>query len=102
MLSTTHPSAPGRSSPRAKAPAAAWSLPPWALILTVALGVVLLFVLVLRAKLHAFIALPLVSAAVAFVAGLPLSSIPGLLEAGMSDTLGGIASSSPSARCWAA
>ncbi|MFC9087175.1 GntP family permease [Nocardiopsis dassonvillei] len=52
---------------------------------------VLLLALVLRAKLHAFVALLLVSAAVAFVAGLPLSGIPGLLEAGMSDTLGGIA-----------
>ncbi len=91
MLSTTHPSAPGALLSASGAPAAAWSLPPWALILTVALGVVLLLVLVLRAKLHAFIALLLVSAAVAFTAGLPLSSIPGLLEAGMGDTLGGIA-----------
>ncbi|WP_150251779.1 GntP family permease [Nocardiopsis deserti] len=91
MLSTTHPSAAGAFLSASEAPAAAWSLPPWALILTVALGVGLLLVLVLRAKLHAFIALLLVSAAVAFTAGLPLSSIPGLLEAGMGDTLGGIA-----------
>ncbi|NKZ00247.1 GntP family permease [Nocardiopsis alborubida] len=91
MLSTTHPSAPGAFLSAGEAPAAAWSLPPWALILTVALGVVLLLVLVLRAKLHAFIALLLVSAAVAFAAGLPLSGIPELLEAGMGDTLGGIA-----------
>lgn len=91
MLSTIHPSGPGAFLSASEAPAAAWSLPPWALILTVALGVVLLLVLVLRAKLHAFVALLLVSAAVAFAAGLPLSSIPGLLEAGMSDTLGGIA-----------
>ncbi|WP_435110828.1 GntP family permease [Nocardiopsis synnemataformans] len=91
MLSTTHPSASGAFLSASEAPATAWSLPPWALILTVALGVVLLLVLVLRAKLHAFIALLLVSAAVAFAAGLPLSGIPGLLEAGMGDTLGGIA-----------
>ncbi|MCP3014443.1 GntP family permease [Nocardiopsis dassonvillei] len=91
MLSTTHPSGPGVFLSASEAPAAAWSLPPWVLILTVALGVGLLLVLVLRARLHAFVALLLVSAAVAFAAGLPLSGIPGLLEAGMGDTLGGIA-----------
>ncbi|WP_017571239.1 GntP family permease [Nocardiopsis halotolerans] len=91
MLSTTFPSTAGMVLAASEAPSPSWTLPPWALILTVALGVGLLLLLVIKAKLHAFVALLLVSAAVAFASGLPLSSIPGLLEDGMAATLGGIA-----------
>ncbi|MBV2362242.1 GntP family permease [Streptomonospora nanhaiensis] len=75
----------------ADSPELAWTLPSWALICAVALGVGLLLLLIIRAKLHAFVALLLVSAAVGFAAGLPLSEIPAVLEDGMGATLGGIA-----------
>ncbi|MDA0564813.1 GntP family permease [Streptomonospora sp. S1-112] len=75
----------------ADAPELAWTLPDWALILAVALGVGLLLLLIIRANLHAFVALLLVSAGVGFAAGLPLAEIPAVLEQGMGNTLGGIA-----------
>ncbi|TDD86773.1 GntP family permease [Saccharopolyspora karakumensis] len=74
-----------------EAPETAWTLPPWALLLLVAGGIALLLLLVIKAKLHAFVALLVVSVAVAAVAGISPTEIPGLLEDGMGDTLGEIA-----------
>ncbi|GAB3212817.1 GntP family permease [Marinactinospora thermotolerans] len=69
----------------------AWSLPEWALIATVVGGVALLLVLVMAAKMHAFIALLIVSIAVGAVSGLRFVDIPGVLQEGMGATLGDIA-----------
>lgn len=74
-----------------EAPDTAWTLPPWALLLLVAGGIALLLLLVIKAELHAFVALLVVSVAVAAVAGISPTEIPGLLEDGMGDTLGEIA-----------
>lgn len=74
-----------------EAPETAWTLPPWALLLLVAGGIALLLLLVIKAKLHAFVALLVVSVAVAAVAGISPTEIPGLLEDGMGETLGEIA-----------
>ncbi|MFC7343515.1 GntP family permease [Saccharopolyspora griseoalba] len=73
------------------APAMAWNLPPWALLLLVAGGIALLLLLVIKAKLHAFVALLVVSVAVAVAAGISPADIPGLLEDGMGETMGEIA-----------
>ena len=72
-------------------PGPAWSLPPWALLLLVTGGIALLLLLVIKAKLHAFVALLVVSVVVAAIAGISPTEIPGLLEDGMGDTLGEIA-----------
>ncbi|SFS96893.1 GntP family permease [Saccharopolyspora flava] len=69
----------------------AWSLPPWALLVLVVGGIALLLLLVMKAKLHAFVALLVVSVVVAAVAGISPAEIPGLLEDGMGETLGEIA-----------
>ncbi|MEV4646706.1 gluconate:H+ symporter [Saccharopolyspora sp. NPDC049357] len=74
-----------------EAPETAFTLPPWALLLLVAGGIALLLLLVIKAKLHAFVALLVVSVAVAAVAGISPPEIPGLLEDGMGETLGEIA-----------
>ncbi len=66
----------------------AWNLPAWALVLSVAGGIALLLVLVLGLRLHAFVALLVVSMAVAVVSGIPLNQIPSVLENGMGDMLG--------------
>jgi GntP family gluconate:H+ symporter len=74
-----------------EAPETAWTLPPWALLLLVTGGIALLLLLVIKAKLHAFVALLVVSVAVAAAAGISPTDIPGLLEDGMGETLGEIA-----------
>ncbi|WP_406691617.1 SLC13 family permease [Saccharopolyspora sp. ID03-671] len=74
-----------------EAPETAWTLPPWALLLLVVGGIALLLLLVMKAKLHAFVALLVVSVVVAAVAGISPTEIPGLLEDGMGETLGEIA-----------
>ncbi|GAA2344128.1 gluconate:H+ symporter [Saccharopolyspora halophila] len=72
-------------------PATAWSLPPWALLVLVVGGIALLLLLVMKAKLHAFLALLVVSIVVAVVAGISPADIPELLEEGMGETMGEIA-----------
>ncbi|MEU3901233.1 gluconate:H+ symporter [Streptomyces sp. NPDC045251] len=75
----------------ADAPATTWDLPPWALLLLVAGGVALLLLLVIKVKLHAFLALLVVSIGFGAAAGISLDELPGVLEQGMGDTLGEIA-----------
>ncbi|MCR3722273.1 gluconate:H+ symporter, GntP family [Prauserella flava] len=75
----------------AEQPDTAWTLPSWALLLLVAGGIALLLLLVIKAKLHAFVALLVVSIVVGIAAGLEPSAIPAVLEEGMGDTLGEIA-----------
>ncbi|MBQ1094569.1 GntP family permease [Streptomyces sp. b94] len=75
----------------AEAPTTTWDLPPWALLLLVAGGVALLLLLVIKVKLHAFLALLVVSIGFAAAAGISLDELPGVLEQGMGDTLGEIA-----------
>ncbi|MEV5825239.1 gluconate:H+ symporter [Spirillospora sp. NPDC052242] len=78
-------------TPAADPPAMSWTLPPWALLLLLAGGIVLLLLMVIKAKLHAFLALLLVSVGVGLAAGIKPTELPGVLEAGMGDTLGEIA-----------
>ncbi|WP_121748895.1 gluconate:H+ symporter [Streptomyces sp. E2N166] len=75
----------------AEAPTTTWDLPPWALLLLVAGGVALLLLLVIKVKLHAFLALLVVSIGFAAAAGISLDELPGVLKQGMGDTLGEIA-----------
>jgi len=72
-------------------PAMAWHLPPWALLLLVAGGIALLLALVIRTKLHAFVALLVVSVVVGVGSGISPADVPALLEEGMGDTMGEIA-----------
>ncbi|MHA6804401.1 GntP family permease [Salinifilum ghardaiensis] len=69
----------------------AWDLPDWALVLSVAGGIALLLVLVLALRLHAFVALLVVSMFVALASGIPLNQIPTVLENGMGEMLGSFA-----------
>ena len=57
----------------------------------VVFAVVVLLVLVLAVRLHAFVALLLTSLLVAVLGGIPLSDIAGVIEEGMGSTLGYIA-----------
>lgn len=75
----------------AEHPDMAWNLPPWALLLLVAGGIALLLLLVIKVKLHAFVALLVVSVVVGVAAGLEPTAIPDVLEDGMGETLGDIA-----------
>ncbi|NHD18703.1 MULTISPECIES: gluconate:H+ symporter [unclassified Actinopolyspora] len=69
----------------------AWQLPDWGLLLLLAAGIVALLVLVTRMKMHAFVALLLVSVLVGFGAGIRPGKIPEILQSGMGETLGDIA-----------
>ena len=64
---------------------------PLALAGLVLCAVALLLVLVLYARLHAFVALLLTSLLVALLGGIPLADIVGVIEDGMGNTLGYIA-----------
>ncbi|MFV2178046.1 GntP family permease [Actinomadura sp. LOL_016] len=68
-----------------------WTLPSWALLLLLAGGIALLLLLVIKVKLHAFLALLVVSVVVGLAAGIKPSDLPAVLEGGMGDTLGEIA-----------
>jgi GntP family gluconate:H+ symporter len=61
------------------------------LLLIAAGAVAVLLFLIMRLKLHAFIALVLVSAVTAVVAGIPLADVPATLLEGFSGTLGAVA-----------
>ncbi|GAA3317223.1 hypothetical protein GCM10020331_015330 [Ectobacillus funiculus] len=57
-------------------------------ILATAAGVSLLLFLVIRTKLHAFVALLLVSLLVGVAAGMPLHDVIASMQQGMGETLG--------------
>ena len=61
------------------------------LLLIAALAVVVLLFLIIKVKLHAFIALVLVSVLTAVAAGIPLVDVPTALLAGFGSTLGSVA-----------
>lgn len=61
------------------------------LLLIAAGAVAALLFLIMKVRLHAFVALVLVSAATALVVGFPLSDIPDVLMSGFSSTLGSVA-----------
>ncbi|TWH19915.1 GntP family permease [Prauserella rugosa] len=91
MLPVTPVPSPAVVPLAAEKPDLAWSLPSWALLLLVAGGIALLLLLVIKVKLHAFVALVVVSVVVGVGAGLEPSAVPGVIEEGMGDTLGEIA-----------
>lgn len=61
------------------------------LLLIAAAAVALLLVLIIVVRLHAFIALVLVSLLTAVAAGIPLATVPEALTSGFSSTLGSVA-----------
>jgi GntP family gluconate:H+ symporter len=61
------------------------------LLLIAAAAVALLLFLIMKVKLHAFVALVLVSLLTAVAAGIPIADIPVALLAGFSSTLGSVA-----------
>ena len=93
MVLSTGPSAQLLLQPRMQAGGASstWSPPDWVLVLNVVGGIALLLVLVLLLRLHAFVALIVVSMAVALASGIPVNDIPAVLEDGMGEMLGSFA-----------
>ena len=65
--------------------------PTWMMLLIAAVAVAVLLVLIAKVKLHAFIALVLVSAVTAVVAGIPVADVPTAMLDGFSTTLGSVA-----------
>ncbi|MFD1860923.1 GntP family permease [Aeromicrobium camelliae] len=61
------------------------------LLLIAAVAVALLLFLIMKVRLHAFIALVLVSLLTAIAAGIPLADVPAALTFGFADTLGSVA-----------
>jgi GntP family gluconate:H+ symporter len=61
------------------------------LLLIAAGAVALLLFLIIKVKLHAFLALVLVSLLTALVAGIPVADVPSALSYGFSNTLGSVA-----------
>ena len=61
------------------------------LLLIAALAVALLLFLIMKVKLHAFVALVLVSLLTAVAAGIPIADVPSALMSGFSSTLGSVA-----------
>jgi gluconate:H+ symporter, GntP family len=61
------------------------------LLLIAAAAVALLLFLIMKVKLHAFVALVLVSVLTALAAGIPVGDIPDALSFGFSNTLGSVA-----------
>lgn len=66
-------------------------MPPTVLVLLGLASVAAILVLIIRARAHPFIALLLVSVALALVAGIPLGDVVPLLQEGMGKTLGSVA-----------
>ncbi len=61
------------------------------LLLIAAVAVVVLLFLIMKVKLHAFVALVLVSVLTALAVGFPLGDVPDVLMFGFADTLGSVA-----------
>lgn len=61
------------------------------LLIIAAVAVAVLLFLIIRVKMHAFVALVLVSALTALAAGIPVGDIPDALMFGFSNTLGSVA-----------
>ena len=61
------------------------------LMLIAALAVALLLFLIMKVKLHAFVALVLVSVVTAIAAGIPVGDVPDVLIYGFADTIGSVA-----------
>lgn len=61
------------------------------LLLIAAAAVAVLLFLIIKVKLHAFVALVLVSLLTALAAGIPVADVPSALSSGFSSTLGSVA-----------
>ena len=61
------------------------------LMIIAALAVALLLFLIMKVRLHAFVALVLVSAVTAIAAGIPVGDVPDALIYGFADTIGSVA-----------
>lgn len=60
-------------------------------LLIVALGIIVLLILIMKCNLNTFISLIVVSFLIAFALGMPISQVVSSIQAGMGNTLGGIA-----------
>ena len=68
-----------------------WELPTWGLLLIAAGAIALLLVLIIWARIHAFLALIIVSLLTAIAAGVPTNAIMPTLTAGFGSTLASVA-----------
>jgi len=68
-----------------------WELPTWGLLLIAAGAIALLLVLIIGARIHAFLALIIVSLVTAIAAGVPANAIMPTLTAGFGSTLASVA-----------
>ena len=69
----------------------AWELPTWGLLLIAAGAIALLLVLIIAARIHAFLALIIVSFVTAIATGIPANQIIPTLTAGFGSTLATVA-----------
>ncbi|MGV8883886.1 MAG: GntP family permease [Rhodoglobus sp.] len=69
----------------------AWELPTWGLLLIAAGAIALLLVLIIAARVHAFLALIVVSLVTAIATGIPANQIIPTLTAGFGGTLASVA-----------
>ena len=69
----------------------AWELPTWGLLLIAAGAIALLLVLIIAARIHAFLALIIVSFVTAIATGVPANQIIPTLTAGFGSTLATVA-----------
>lgn len=60
------------------------------LMIIAAVAVALLLVLIMQVRLHAFVALVLVSVVTAIAAGIPVGDVPDALIYGFADTIGSV------------
>ncbi|MFP7761107.1 GntP family permease [Marisediminicola sp. LYQ134] len=68
-----------------------WELPTWGLLLIAAGAIALLLVLIIGARIHAFLALIIVSLVTAIATGIPLDQVIPTLTSGFGSTLASVA-----------
>ena len=67
-------------------------------LVILAIGILILFFLIVKVKLNSFLALLLVAGAVGLAEGMPIDKLIPTIEKGLGGTLGGLFLSAP---CWA-
>lgn len=70
-------------------------------LVILAVGILILFFLIVKVKLNSFLALLLVAGIVGLAEGMPIDQLIPTIEKGLGGTLGGLAIVVSSALCWA-
>lgn len=70
-------------------------------LVILAIGILVLFFLIVKVKLNSFLALLLVAGAVGLAEGMPIDKLIPTIEKGLGGTLGGLAIVVSLAPCWA-